>query len=538
MCKYVIVLGGVYSGTGKGISTASLAFLMKQKGHTVQCIKFDPYIDSDCSLQSPAIHGECWVTRTSDQTDLDLGSYYRIAGIDVTDKNICTSGTLYKELIKEQEEGKYLGQNVQIVPHLTNKIIERIQDLGKDVEIVFCEIGGTIGDIEAAPYLEAIRQFKQKLANDILIVVVAPILWVGTIQEWKTKPLQNSVRSLNSFCVQADILLCRCDKKVPNKILDKISDLTNIPKESIFLAPDVETVYQVPIEFYNRHIDDLITDKLRLKRNGCRIHKYRELVEKYISADLPQINIGILGKYNNCNEAYLSLKETLYHAGVANNVKIKIHWILTDEVDKSKDVEKYLCDLDGLVIAGGFDSRGIESKIKCIQYVRENKIPTLGVCLGMQLMVIEFCRNICNLKDANSTEFDKNTADPVIHYMENLKLDRRTLKNFGMMRLGDYECELVKDSQSHKLYGKKTTNERHRHKYECNELYVEKMQKSGFKVTGRNPDSKLVEIMELEESLHPFFMGTQFHGEFKSTLTSPHPLFVGFVEKCYEKHTF
>jgi CTP synthase len=527
MAKHIIVCGGVYSGTGKGIACASMAFLLKQRGHSVQCTKFDSYININAGVLAPREHGEVFLTHDALEADLDLGHYERIAGIETNKNSLCTSGMLYKELIEEQEDGKYLGQTIQIIPHLTDKIQEKLHRCAEGVDILVVELGGTVGDIESAMFYEAVRQFKQKNWDNTIIVLVAPIIWVNAIKEFKTKPLQNSVKALQSFGIQPEVLLCRVEKLVSNDILNKISSLTNVPRESIFDCPDVETVYQVPIEFYNRHIDDLLADKLRLKRNGCRIHKYRELVEKYSNCcDMPTVFIGIVGKYENAQEAYLSLREAIYHAGLANDVKTNIVWISAEELENNKACIKELEKLNGLIVPGGFDSRAILGKIKAIQYARENKLPFLGICLGLQCAVIEFAQNVIGLENANSVEFDKATPHPVIHYVEG---QEGLKKKVSTMRLGAYDCELSKDSLALELYKKRTISERHRHRFEVNSSYVDKYEEYGFKVTGRNPESDLVEIMELDRGIHPFFIGTQAHPEFKSRLTAASPLFSGLI---------
>jgi len=531
MAKYIAILGGVISGTGKGISAASIGFLLSLRGHKVQPIKFDPYFNTNAGVLAPREHGEVFLCDDGSETDLDLGHYERIIGVPVSGKNIMTSGTLYKELLNEEEEGKYLGQTVQVIPHLTDKIQARLTELGKDTEIVICEIGGTVGDLESGPYLEAIRQFKQKNWDDVLIMLVGPILWIPTIKEFKTKPLQNSVKEMQSFGLQPDILLCRIDREMPTKMLDKIANLTNVPREAVFDAPDVKTIYQVPIEFYNRHIDDLIADKFHLKRNGCRIHKYRELVEKYVDhEDMPVVTIAIVGKYDNCDEAYLSLKEAVYHAAVEHEVRADIKWINAKELEQAKDMRgvwKYFEDVDGVIVPGGFDSSGVEGKIRAIKYVREKKIPFLGICLGLQCAVIEIARNLCHLEGANSVEFDKETKHPVIHFVEGQEKIR---KKSGTMRLGAFDCELVKGSIIHELYKKSLISERHRHRYEVNSEYVSSLEKAQFITSGVNPDTKLIEMMELERGTNQFFVATQAHPEFKSRLGSPAPLFIGLIQ--------
>ncbi len=536
--KFIIVTGGVISGTGKGVSAASIGLLLKLRGHTVQILKFDPYLNVNAGILAPREHGECFLCDDGTEADLDLGHYERIAGITVSKNNICTSGSIFKELIAEQEQGDYLGQTVQIIPHVTDKIQNKLNELGKHADVVLAEIGGTVGDIESSAFYEAIRQFKREKGNDVIIAMVAPILWVDTIKEFKTKPLQNSVKELQRHGLQPDLMLCRVNRELPAEILDKVSNLTNVPRECVFDAPDVKTIYQVPIEFYNRHVDDLCVDLLRLKRSACRIYKHRELVEKCIQNELNVINIGVFGKYANCDEAYMSLKEALFHAGLAENVKVNIKWVEAEDLEEHqgmRGVSKYFQDLDGVIVPGGFDKRGIEGKIKVIRYAREHNVPFLGICLGLQCAVIEFARNVCNIKNANSLEFDK-SCEPVIYYVEG---QEKLQKKSGTMRLGAYDCVLEKDSLAMKLYESKQISERHRHRYEVNPDYINKYDKKGFKVSGKNPQIGLIEMMELDQFVHPFFIGTQAHPEFKSRLIESAPLFKGLIEaaKNYNEKT-
>jgi CTP synthase len=535
MCKYLIVAGGVISGTGKGVSAASIGLLLRFRGHRITLIKFDPYLNINAGILAPREHGECFLCDDGTETDLDLGHYERIAGISMSRMNICTSGTLHEELIEEQTTGKYLGQTIQMIPHLTDKIQKRLIDLGKDQDIVIAEIGGTVGDSESFAFFEAIRQFKcregGKYRDDILIAVVAPILWVNAIKEFKTKPLQNSIKELQRHGLNPDVIFCRVDvdRPLPEKVLDKVSMLTGVKRECVFDAPTVSSIYQVPLEFYDRHVDDMFVDLFRLNRTPCRIHKYREVVEKYVGNNLPAVEVGVFGKYDNCDEAYMSLKEALIHGGIANNVKVNIRWIKAEELEKYKDMRglhKHFEGISAVVVPGGFDNRGTEGKIRAIQYVREKKIPFLGLCLGLQCAVIEYARNVCGLEGANSLEFNKDTPHPVIHFIpgqESLK------KKSANMRLGSYDCELTKDSLVLELYGSKLVKERHRHRYEVNPDYAQQFEAKGFKVSGRNPDTGLVEMMELDRAMHPFFIGTQAHPEFKSRVMSAAPLFRGLV---------
>jgi CTP synthase len=533
MCKYLIVSGGVVSGIGKGISAASIGLLMRMRGERVKIIKFDPYLNLSASLLSPYQHGEVFLCDDGSETDLDLGHYERITGVEVSSKNICTNGSLFQGIFNDEVEGKFMGQTVQIVPHVTDKIQERLIELGQDSDIVIAEIGGTVGDFESGHFFEAIRQFKLRHGdNNVMLVHVAPVLWMNTIQELKTKPLQNSVKELNRFGLQPDMLLCRIDngREISDKMFDKISNMTSVPRGAIFEAPDVKSVYQVPISFYDRHIDDFIADRFTLKRNGVRIHKWRDLVEKYIDGtNMPEVNLGIIGKYATMPDAYMSLKEAVYHAGVANGVKVNIRWIEAEKLEEyatMRGLNKYFEGIHGVIVPGGFDNRGIEGKIKSIQYVRERKIPFLGICLGLQCAVIEFARNVCNLEKANSQEF-ANEGDFVVHYVEGQEGLR---KKGGTLRLGAYDCSIAKNTTTHNIYKKKLVSERHRHRYEVNGKYLSQFAQKGFSVSGTNPVSDLVEIMELKD--HPFFIGCQFHPEFKSRLDSPHPLFESLIAQA------
>lgn len=536
MAKYIIVVGGVYSGTGKGISAASIGLLMKMRGANINLIKCDPYLNINAGTMNPRQHGEVFLCDDGSETDLDLGHYERLAGITVTGKNIFTSGTLYQQILQEEEEGKYLGDTVQIVPHVTNKIQERLRAVGEGFDIVIAEIGGTVGDFESGSFYEAISQFKHQNPDDVIICMVAPVIWNNTVKEFKTKPLQNSVRELRHSGLIPSMMLCRCDRAIPKQILDKVSRLTGVPREGVFEAPDVSTIYEVPIEFYNHHVDDLVADTFHLPRKGVRIHKYRELVERYTNGhDLPHVKIGIVGKYDNCDEAYLSLKEALTHAAVQNEAKLEIKWLSAEELEEGPDMRsvwRHFEDVQGVIVPGGFDKRGIEGKMRAIRYCREKKIPFLGICLGLQCAVIEFCRNVCNMEDANSQEFVKSTETPVVHFVEGQHED---IKKSGTMRLGAYECDLFRNTIAREAYGKKLCSERHRHRLEVNDEYIDVMAEKGFIVSGRNPDSHLVEIMELNPEVHPYFIGTQAHPEFKSRLGEPAPLFNGLMKAAVER---
>lgn len=529
--KYIIVVGGVYSGTGKGISAASIGLLLKMRGSDVTLIKCDPYLNINAGTMNPRQHGEVFLCDDGSETDLDLGHYERLAGITVSQMNIFTSGTLYKQIIEEEEQGNFLGETVQVVPHVTRKIQNRLIEVGKDHDVVIAEIGGTVGDFESGPFYEAISEFKQMNPEDVMIVMVAPIIYNNTVKEYKTKPLQNAVRHLRHDGLIPEMLLCRCDRDIPTSILDKVSRLTRVPREAVFEAPDAKSIYQVPIEFYDRHVDDLVADRFHLPRKGVRIHKYRDLVERYLNgSELPSVSIGIVGKYDNCDEAYLSLKEALTHAAVQAEIKLNIKWINAAELEETTDMRSVLKifeDVQGVIVPGGFDSRAVEGKIKAVQCCREKQIPFLGICLGLQCAVIEFARNVLNIPQATSQEFCKDAEDCVVHFVEG---QSETIKKSGTMRLGAYDCELSKNSIARNLYGKKLISERHRHRYEVNDSYIQRFEEKGFRVSGRNPQSNLVEVMEMDISIHPYFIGTQAHPEFKSRLGDPAPLFLGLMK--------
>jgi len=535
MAKIIVVVGGVYSGGGKGITAASVAFLLRLRGEKVQLIKCDPYLNRNAGTMNPKQHGEVFLCNDGSETDLDLGHYERITGIEMSRRNIFTSGVIYEEIGQKEERGDYLGETVQMIPHVTDLIQKKITSLAED-GIVIAEIGGTVGDYESEALYSAARQLKQANPNDVMILMVAPIIYNNTVKEFKTKPLQNAITTLMSKGMAPDILMCRVDRECPPQILDKISRMTGIKRDAIFDAPDVKSIYEVPIEFYKRSVDRFIAEKFKLDRNPCKIKKYEELVEDYLNGhDWPTVNIGIVGKYENCDEAYHSLKEAITHAAVANNTKFVIRWIKAEELETAKDARalwRHFQDLHGIIVPGGFDIRGVEGKIMAIKYVRDKKIPFLGICLGLQCAVIEFARNELHEDQATSEEFEKDSEYKVIHYVQG---QETITKKSGTMRLGAYDCELVADSIVSKLYKKKIISERHRHRYEVNPEYLERYAKKGLIVTGRNPQSGLVEMMELDQKLHPFFVGTQAHPEFKSRLGEPSPLFDGLIKAALQK---
>lgn len=531
-CRFIVVVGGVYSGTGKGIGAASLGLLLKMRGAKVNLIKCDPYLNLNAGTMNPRQHGEVFLCDDGSETDLDLGHYERLAGITVSSENIFTSGTLYKQILEEEENGKFLGETVQIVPHVVDKIQQKLLEVGKGYDIVIAEIGGTVGDFESAAFYESISQFKHQRPDDVMIIMVAPVIWNNTVKEFKTKPLQNAVRSLRHDGLIPEMLLCRCDRRIPDTILNKVSLLTSVHREAVFEAPDVETIYQVPIEFYERHVDDMIADRFHFPRRGVRIQRYRELVERCVNGEnSPRVTIGVVGKYENCDEAYLSLREAVVHAAVNNDVKYNIKWINAEDLEVSSFERQTMAhvfgDVHGVIVPGGFDSRAVEGKIFATRYCRENKIPFLGICLGLQCAVIEFARNVLKMEGATSEEFNKSAAHHVVHFVDG---QHEGIKKSGTMRLGAYDCDLEKDTIIRELYKKKSISERHRHRYEVNGKYTDEYAKHGFIVSGKNPQSGLVEMMELKRELHPYFVGTQAHPEFKSRLGDPAPLFDGLVK--------
>lgn len=534
--KYIVVSGGVISGIGKGVSAASIALLLKMRGETVVAAKFDPYLNGNASLLSPSQHGEVYLCDDGTEADLDLGHYERIAGIEVSARNIYTSGKLQEEMREEEVQGKYLGQTVQTCPHFTNKIIEKLLQLGKDGGIVVAEIGGTVGDVESWAFFEAVRQLRMRLGESkVCLVHVAPILWVNTIQEWKTKPLQNSVRELLRHGLTPDVLLCRPlngheDHGVPPKLLDKVSLMTGVVREAVFWAPDVRTVYEIPLTFYDVHVDDLVADRFHLKRNGVKIHRWRELVETALDKNLPVVRVGVVAKYAT-HDAYLSLNEAILHAAVANGCRADVCYIEAEEVeavarDRGADgVNALLQGHDAVIVPGGFDVRGIEGKIAAAGWCREKRVPFLGICLGLQCAVIEAARNACGIKDANSEEFAAGKKiTPVVH---EVPIDRPGGRMAGTLRLGSFDANLAPNSLAMRLYRRKTVSERHRHRYEVNADHLAVLAEKGFVASGVNPKSGLIEYMEIQG--HPFFLGCQAHPEFQSRLGTPNPCFKGLL---------
>ncbi len=530
--KYVFVTGGVTSSLGKGIIAASLAKLLQERGLRVTIQKLDPYINIDPGTLNPYEHGECYVTDDGAETDLDLGHYERFLNKATSQANNVTTGRIYQEVINKERRGDYLGKTVQVIPHITDEIKHRIQLLGNtgNFDIVITEIGGTVGDIESLPYVEAVRQLQWELgADNALVVHLTLIPYLATTGELKTKPTQHSVKSLMQSGVSPNILVCRSEYPISGDIKRKLALFCNVHTDEVIEALDAKTIYDVPNMMLKEGLDTVVIKKLSLPLTKApKLEKWNSFLNKFKNPK-NDITIALVGKYVELHDAYKSISEAFIHAGAINEVKVNIKWVHSEKLTL-KNVSKTLNGIDGLLVAPGFGERGIEGKIEAIRYVRENNIPFFGVCLGMQMAVIEFARNVLGLKDANSTEMDSvSTAHPVIDLMESQK---SITQKGGTMRLGAWDCEISKDSKVYDAYKTTLISERHRHRYEFNNDYLEALNKAGMQTTGFNPETGLVEIIELPA--HPWFVGVQYHPEYKSTVLNPHPLFVAFVKACLE----
>ena len=525
--KYVFVTGGVTSSLGKGIIAASLAKLLQERGYSVTIQKLDPYINIDPGTLNPYEHGECYVTNDGAETDLDLGHYERFLNIPTSQANNVTTGRIYQSVIDKERRGDFLGKTVQVIPHITDEIKERIQILGKtgEYDIIITEIGGTVGDIESLPYVESVRQLLWELGQENAIVIHLTLIpYLAAAKELKTKPTQHSVKMLMQSGVNPDILVCRTEHHISEDIKRKLALFCNVKKEDVIESIDAETIYDVPNLMYEEGLDRVVLNKLQLSsENKPILTKWNDFLNRHKNPK-ETVDIGLVGKYVELQDAYKSIVESFIHAGAANEVKVNLHWIHSEELT-TKNAAQKLKKLHGVIVAPGFGERGIEGKIDAIKFIREHNIPFLGICLGMQMAVIEFARNVLNLKGANSTEMDEQTSFPVINLMEEQK---NITEMGGTMRLGAWACELKSDSIVGKIYKKEQIEERHRHRYEFNSVYLEQFEKAGMLATGKNPETGLVEIVELPK--HPWFVGVQFHPEYKSTVLNPHPLFVAFVK--------
>ena len=523
MSKFIFVTGGVVSSLGKGLASASIGNLMESRGLKVTFLKLDPYINVDPGTMNPYQHGEVFVTEDGAETDLDLGHYERYTSLTLTKENNLTTGRIYHAVISKERRGDYLGGTVQVVPHITDEIKRAIMSVAQGTDVAIVEIGGTVGDIESLPFLEAIRQMPYDVGREnVLYVHLTLVPYIGAAGELKTKPTQHSVNKLREIGIQPNILLCRTDRYLPPDLKEKIALFCNVEKGAVITAKDVDTVYEVPIVFRKEGLDDLIIKLLHVDTGPPNLREWDAMVQK-IKHPKHEISVALVGKYIGLKESYKSLTEALVHGGIDHETRVHVHWIESEEIER-QGTERVLRETDGILIPGGFGVRGIEGKIETIRYARERGIPFLGLCLGMQCAVIEFARHVALLKDANSSEFDPKAAHPVIDLMT----DQRSVSDKGgTMRLGSYVCRVVEGTLAHKAYGVSEVKERHRHRYEFNNAYRELLTGQGLVLSGLSPDGRLVEIVELKN--HPWFAATQFHPEFNSRPHRPHPLFSGFV---------
>jgi len=531
--KYIFFTGGVVSSLGKGIAISSLGFLLQSRGYKVTILKLDPYINVDPGTMSPYQHGEVYVTDDGSETDLDLGHYERFLNISMASYNNTTTGQIYYEVLKKERRGDYLGATVQVIPHITDAIIDKIRKVGQNsnADIVLVEIGGTVGDIESLPFLEAIRQFRLSLnPEDTFVSHLTLVPFVAGANELKTKPTQHSVQRLREIGLQPDALLCRTDRLLPQSVKQKIGLFCNVSASAVIDALDVETIYEVPLQYAEFKFDEFVLDKLHLEKNELDISTWQDKIIRYRDVR-NEVNITLCGKYVELQDAYKSIMAAFTHSGMENDVRVKLDWINTEELNE-ENVKQKLGKAQGILVPGGFGERGIEGKLKAIRFARENNVPFFGICLGLQCAVIEFSRNVLGLKEANSTEFNADTPDPVIHLMETQK----SVKVLGgTMRLGSYPCTLKEGTKAKSAYGNDDINERHRHRYEYNNAYREVLEEKGMQISGLSPDGELVEMIELSD--HPWFVGCQFHPELKSRVKEAHPLFREFVAAAINHKT-
>ncbi len=529
--KFIFVTGGVMSSLGKGLAAASIGALLESRGLKVTLLKMDPYINVDPGTMSPYQHGEVFVTDDGAETDLDLGHYERYVSSTTGRANNFTTGQVYDTVITKERRGDYLGGTVQVIPHITDEIKRRIVAAAEDYDIAICEVGGTVGDIEGLPFLEAIRQFGRDYGRDNVIYVhLTYVPYIAPGGELKTKPTQHSVKELTGLGIQPDFLLCRTDRLLSRSLKSKIASFCNVDENSVITAKDVEWIYEVPLVLHQEGLDDRIVERLQMWTGAPNLRKWQKTVHILKNAG-ESVRIAVVGKYMELKESYKSLLEALVHGGIANGVHVELDCIDAEKMEK-QDVQKLLESVQGILIPGGFGDRGTEGKVRAVCYARENKVPFFGICLGMQIAVAEFARNVCSLKGANSVEFDPGTKHPVIHLMDEQRdVDRMG----GTMRLGAYPCVLAAESLSARMYRKRRISERHRHRYEFNNRYRELMQEKGLRISGLSPDGNLVEVVELRD--HPWFVGCQFHPEFKSRPTDCHPLFKGFIRAALQRRS-
>ena len=527
MAKYIFVTGGVVSSLGKGITAASLGRLLKSRGIKVTIQKFDPYINIDPGTMSPYQHGEVFVTDDGAETDLDLGHYERFIDINLTKGSNITAGKVYWSVLNKERKGDYLGSTVQVIPHITNEIKQRVYDVAAadGADVVITEIGGTVGDIESLPFMEAIRQVKKEVGkNDVLYIHVTLVPYISAAGELKTKPTQHSVKELRGIGIQPDILVCRTEKSLSKEMKEKLALFCDVDMNAVIENRTASTIYEVPLMMQEEGLDRIVLEKLKMDYSPANMEDWKKMVYK-IQHPSKKVKVAVVGKYVELPDAYMSVTEALHHAGIANDTDVKIHWVNSETIeDPSIDLSEIFVGCKGILVPGGFGDRGVEGKIKAIQYARENNIPFLGLCLGMQCAVIEFARHVCGLTDNNSTEFNEDTPHPVIALMDS---QVNVEKKGGTMRLGAYPCKVQPDTHTMEAYGQELIHERHRHRFEFNNDFREKMQQAGLVIAGTLPDDSLVEIIEVKD--HPWFVASQFHPELKSRPNNPHPLFSGFV---------
>ena len=528
--KFIFVSGGVVSSLGKGLAAASLGALLEARGLRVTILKMDPYINIDPGTMSPLQHGEVFVTDDGAETDLDLGHYERFVQTTMSRRNNCTAGQIYDTVIQKERHGDYLGATVQVIPHITDEIKRRILLAAEGNDLCIVEVGGTVGDIESLPFLEAIREFRWDLGRENVVYVHLTLVpFIPAAGELKTKPTQHSVKELTGLGIQPDILLCRCDRPLEKRFRNKIAHFCNVEENCVIAAQDVESIYEVPLKFHEEEFDQRIVEKLNIWTGQPNLAKWRRVVKTTQNPKV-SINIAVVGKYVNLVDSYKSLHEAIAHGAIASEARVQIDYVDAEELEKDNAVAERLKHAHAIIIPGGFGDRGIEGKITAVRYARENRVPILGICLGLQVMVIEYARQILGLKRANSQEFDEKTPDPVIHMMEQQK---DVAQKGGTMRLGAYPCNLRSGSLASSLYRRSKISERHRHRYEVNNDYREALEKAGFRATGISPDNSLVEVMELKG--HPWFLGCQFHPELKSHPLDCHPLFRGLIRAAVER---
>lgn len=535
--KYIFMTGGVVSSLGKGITAASLGRLLKSRGYRVTIQKFDPYINIDPGTMSPYQHGEVFVTDDGAETDLDLGHYERFIDINLSKNSNTTTGKIYQSVINKERRGDYLGGTVQVIPHITNEIKERVFRVGQqdNADFVITEIGGTVGDIESLPFLEAIRQVKKDVGkNDVLYIHVTLVPYISAAGELKTKPTQHSVKELRSIGISPDIIVCRSEKPISKEMREKMAMFCDVDPDAVIQNLTARSIYEVPMLMEEQGLDTIVLRKLAMEDKPKDMQGWHDMVARILKKYDKKVTIAVVGKYVALQDAYISITESLRHAAVANEAELDIHWVNAEEIEADDtDMAKVMAGVDGILVPGGFGNRGIEGKIKAIQYAREHKIPFFGICLGMQCAVIEFARHVCGMADANSSEFNPNSAHPVIDLMPE-QIDVEDLG--GTMRLGLYPCKVYPDTLTSKAYNAELIYERHRHRYEFNNAFREKIVGKGLVLGGTLPNGRLVEIVELPESEHPWFLGAQFHPEFKSRPTNPHPLFRDFVGAAVKHH--